>query len=91
MEITDWDGNILRNEDFHPHRTEGISIGLSEYYRNYKHALNATGAVKYGWMGNALTYCCDCRKMTDTVMRIWERADHDVCIGIQDIPEEWYL
>ncbi len=91
VEITDWDGNTLRNEDFHPHRTEGINIGLSEYYRNYKHALDVTGAVQYGWMGNALTYCCDCRKMTDTVMRIWEHADRDVCIGIQEIPEEWYL
>jgi aminoglycoside 3-N-acetyltransferase len=91
VEITDWDGNTLRNVDFHPHRTEGINIGLSEYYRNYKHALDVTGAVQYGWMGNALTYCCDCRKMTDTVMRIWEHADRDVCIGIQDIPEEWYL
>ena len=91
VEITDWDGNILRNEDFHPHATSGINIGLSEYYRNYKHALDVTGAVQYGWMGNALTYCCDCRKMTDTVMRIWEHADRDVCIGIQDIPEEWYL
>ena len=89
--ITDWEGNTLHNPDFHPHRTEGIQIGLSEYYRNYKHALDVTGAVQYGWMGNALTTCCDCRKMTDTVMRIWQHADHDVCIGIQDIPEEWYL
>ncbi len=89
--ITDWDGNTLHNPDFHPHRTEGISIGLSEYFRNYKHALDVTGAVQYGWLGNALAYCCDCRKMTDTVLRILTRADHDVCIGIQDIPEEWYL
>jgi len=91
VEITDWDGNILRNEDFHPHHTNGIQVGLSEYYRNYKHALDTTGAVQYGWMGNALTCCCDCRKMTDTVMRIWQHADRDVCIGIQDIPEAWYL
>lgn len=90
VEIIDWDGNILHNKDFHPHHTEGISCGLSEYYRNYKHALDVTGAVEYGWLGNALVYCCDCRKMTDTVIRIWERADRDVCIGIQDIPEEWY-
>ena len=91
VDITDWDGNVHHTPDFHPHHTEGISIGLSEYYRNYKHALDVTGAVQYGWLGNALVYGCDCRKMTDTVMRIWERADHDVCIGIQDIPEEWYL
>jgi len=91
VEITDWDGNILHNADFHPHRTEGISCGLSEYYRNYKHALDVTGAVQYGWLGNALVYGCDCRKMTDTVLRILRRADRDMCIGIQEIPEEWYL
>ena len=89
--ITDWEGNVHHNPDFHPHRTEGVNVGLSEYYRNYKPALDATGAVQYGWMGNALTTCCDCRKMTDIVMRIWQHADRDVCIGIQDIPEEWYL
>ena len=89
--ITDQEGRTFHQPDFHPHRTEGIPVGLSEYYRNYKRALDATGAVRYGWLGNALVYGCDCRKMTDTVMRIWSRADHDVCIGIQDIPEEWYL
>ena len=91
VDITDWDGNVLRNEDFHPHRTEGISCGLSEYYRNYKHALDVTDAVQYAWLGNALVYGCDCRKMTDTVLRILQRADRDMCIGIQEIPEEWYL
>ena len=91
LEITDWDGNTFRTEDFHPHQTEGINCWLSEYYRNYKHALDVTGAVQYGWLGNALVYCCDCRKMTDVIMRIWSHADRDVCIGIQDIPEEWYL
>ena len=27
VEITDWDGNVLHNADFHPHRTEGITRG----------------------------------------------------------------
>lgn len=89
--ITDQEGRTYHQPDFHPHRTEGISVGLSEYYRNYKHSLDVTGAVRYGWLGNALVYGCDCRKMTDTVIRIWQHADRDVCIGIQDIPEEWYL
>lgn len=89
--ITDWDGNTLHTEDFHPHYTAGIQTGLSEYFRNYKPALDATGAVQYGSLGNARVIDCDCRKMTDVVMRIFQRADHDVCIGIQDIPEAWYL
>ena len=91
VEITDSDGNIHINRDFHPHHTAGIRCGLSEYYRNYKHALDVTGAVQYARLGNGLVYGCDCRKMTDTVLRILQRADRDVCIGIQDIPEEWYL
>lgn len=91
--ITDWDGNTLQIPDYHPHFTKGLKngSGLSEYFRNYKPALDAHNAVQYGWLGNALVHCCDCRKMTDVVMRIWERADHDVCIGIQEIPKEWYL
>ena len=88
--ITDWDGNTCHNPDFHPHRTEGITVGLSEYYRNYKKALEDTGAVTYGQLGNALVYCCDCRKMTDTVLRIWQHAPEDICIGVHEIPEEWY-
>lgn len=91
VEITDWDGRVIRNEDFHPHHTEGIKIGLSEYYRNYKHPFEATGAVQYGRLGNAWVYGCDCRRMTDVMQRIAQRADRDVCIGIQEIPEEWYL
>lgn len=90
VQITDWDGNVVTTEDFRPHYTAGIQCWLSDYYRNYKHALDVTGAVQYGWLGNALVYGCDCRKMTDVVLRILQRADHDVCIGIQDIPEEWY-
>ncbi len=90
VEITDHGGNIHRTADFHPHHTAGIRCGLSEYYRNYKPALDATGATQYGWLGNAPVVCCDCRRMTDTVLRILQRADRDVCIGLQDIPEEWY-
>ena len=90
VEITDWDGNKFHTSDFHPHKTEGISCGLSEYYRNYKQPLDAAGAVQYGWLGNAYVYCCDCRKTTDTVLRILSRADRDVCIGLQDIPQAWY-
>lgn len=91
--ITDWDGRTHQLPDFHPHYTKGLKngSGLSEYFRNYKHPLDVNGAVQYGWLGNAYVYACDCRRMTDTVLRILGRADHDVCIGIQEIPEEWYL
>ena len=88
--ITDWDGNTLQSPVFHPHHTEGITRGLSEYYPNYKRALEACGAVTYGNLGNALVYCCDARRMTDAVMHLWQHADCDICLGEYDIPESWY-
>ncbi len=88
--IIDWDGNEIHLPDFHPHQTLGIPSGVSEYYPNYKRALETTGAVTYGQLGNALVYCCDARRMTDTVMQIWQHAEEDICLGERDIPEEWY-
>ncbi len=43
---------------------------VSEYYPNYKEAFEYIGAVTYSHLGNALVYCCDARKMTDTVKKI---------------------
>ena len=88
--ITDWNGNTLQSPEFHPHHTEGITCGLSEYYPNYKRALESCGAVTYGKLGNALVYCCDARKTTDAVMHLWQHADRDICTCDFDIPESWY-
>ncbi len=88
--IVDENGREWSNPDYHPHYTEGISVGLSEFYPNYKRAFEETGAVQYGQLGNALVYCCDCRKMTDVVMRMWQHADHDFCLHNFDVPQEWY-
>lgn len=88
--ITDWDGNTMQSPVFHPHYVEGIPVGCSEYYPNYKRALETTGAVTYGKLGNAVVYCCDARRMTDTVMHLWRQADRDLCLGEVEIPESWY-
>ena len=88
--ITDWDGRALTSPEFHPHYVVGIPVGCSEYYPNYKQALERCGAVTYGTLGNALVYCCDARRMTDAVMHLWRMADRDLCLGEYQIPEEWY-
>ncbi len=88
--IVDWAGKEHVNPDFHPHHTQGIPVGLSEYYPNYKRALEETGAVQYAHLGNALVYGCDCRRMTDVVMRMWQHADHDFCLHDFDVPAQWY-
>lgn len=88
--ITDWQGRTLQSPVFHPHHVEGIPVGCSEYYPNYKRALEHTGAVTYGTLGKALVYCCDARRMTDTVMHLWQQADRDLCLGEFDIPQSWF-
>ena len=88
--IVDWEGREHHTHDFHPHFVEGVPIGCSEYYPNYKRALEACSAVTYGQLGNATVYICDCRKMTDCVMQLWQHAESDLCTGKMEIPESWY-
>ena len=92
--ITDWDGNTILCPDFHPHEVHGLPDGVSgcsEYYPNYNKAFEAADAVHYGKLGNATVYVCDVRKMTDQMMKIWSRADRDMCVCDMDIPESWYM
>lgn len=91
--ITDWEGNRHQVKDFHPHYVTGLPSdvsGCSEYYPNYKKAFEVCGAVQYGKLGNALVYVCDVRKMTDQMMKIWSRADRDMCVCDMEIPVSWY-
>lgn len=93
VEVLDWDGNAHTVHDFHPHAVTGLPAGVSgcsEYYPNYKKAFEDAGAVRYGKLGNALVYVCDVRKMTDRMMRIWQRADRDMCVYDMEIPKAWY-
>ncbi|MDO5559681.1 MAG: AAC(3) family N-acetyltransferase [Oscillospiraceae bacterium] len=89
--IKDSEGNLIKSPPFHTHFSKGINGCCSEYYPNYKKAFEYTGAVTYRELGNATVYCCDAVKMTDTVKMLWENTDHDLCSGVQDIPEEYYI
>ena len=92
--ITDWDGNTMQSPAFYRHEVHGLPAhvsGCSEYYPNYKKAFEVAGAVQYGQLGNALVYVCDVRKMTDMMMKIWARADRDMCVCDMEIPESWYM
>ncbi|MBQ2952359.1 MAG: AAC(3) family N-acetyltransferase [Clostridia bacterium] len=90
VSVTDWDGNTTHVAEFHPHAVAGIPVGCSEFYPNYGPALDACGAVTRGTLGNATVLVCDCRRMTDCVMHLWQQADRDICLGPFDIPEAWY-
>lgn len=91
VEVTDRNGKTFIISDFHPHKTEGLpsgTAGVSDFFPNYKRALEYTGAVCYTHLGNATVYCCDARKTSDTVSRLWEYANgEDLCICKKEIPE----
>ena len=88
--IKDYNGDTFVSPPFHTHFTAAADTCVSEYYPNYKAAFEYTGAVNYSQLGNALVYCCDARKMTDTVREIWEKTDRDLCIKAEPVPEEYY-
>ena len=88
--IKDYDGNLIKSPPFHTHYTVHSDQCVSEYYPNYKEAFEYTGAVSYDHLGDALVYICDCVKMTDTVRMLWEKADHDLCVRKETIPEGYY-
>ena len=88
--IKDYHGNTLTSPPFHTHYTAAANTCVSEYYPNYKEAFEYTGAVTYAMLGNALVYCCDARKMTDTLHMIWSKADRDLCISSEPVPAAYY-
>ena len=77
--IKDKDGNVFKTEMYKHKGT------YSEFFPNYKPALEESGAVEYGKLGDALVYCCDARKCHDTILKLWENADHDICASHQEI------
>lgn len=88
--IKDYDGNLIKSPPFHTHYTSTINTCVSDFYPNYKDAFEYEGAVTYSKLGNATVYCCDARKMTDVVKKLWEKSDHDLCIATEKIPDEYY-
>ena len=89
--ITDKNGNTIKSNPFHPHKVIGVPIGCSEYYPNYKKALEYFGAVKYSSLGNATVTLCDAKKTTDAVLRLWKNAEYDLCVADGDVPEKYYV
>lgn len=77
--IKDKNGNTFKTEMFKHNGT------YSEFFPNYKTALEETGAVTYGKLGDALVYCCDAEKCKDTILKLWENAKGDICSSHQEI------
>jgi aminoglycoside 3-N-acetyltransferase len=76
---------------YHTHLTKGIACCCSEFYPNYKKPLEELSAVIYSKLGAAIVYCCDAVKCSDIIRRLWDKTDHDLCIGEEEIPATYYL
>lgn len=88
--IKDYDGNLLKSPPFHTHYTKGITANLSDFYPNYKEVFDYFGAVRYSSLGDAKVYVCDARRMTDIAKALWEKADRDLFLRDEKIPDSYY-
>ncbi len=83
--IIDRAGRELKSPPFHGHANRSWL-----YFKNYTPALEYVGAVRYGNLGNAPVICCDARRATDVIGRMWSRADRDLCADDTPIDEKYY-
>lgn len=66
----------------HPH--------VSDQFVNFDRAFTELGVWKEGRLGNAKVMVVDSVKCRDTVLRIYSRAEEDLCIRIMDLdPKLW--
>ena len=83
------DGRITHGQ-MTPHLCSRCS-DVSKNYVNFEAALTTLGAQTFGRLGQAQVRVVDAAACRDIILRIYSRADHDVCIAPEQIPEAWYL
>lgn len=64
----------------HPH--------VSEQFVNFDRAFTELGVWKEGTLGNAKVMIVDSEKCRDTVLKIYSRAQEDLCIRIMDLDSQ---
>ncbi len=64
---------------------------VSKNYVNFEEALTALGAQTFGRLGQAQVRVVDAAACRDIILRIYRRADHDICTCPEQLPEAWYL
>ena len=86
--IYDWNGNVYR----HPYRAHFCSRSndVSRQFPNFEKPLVELGAQTIGRLGNAQVRIVDAAKCREILLRIFERADEDLCLTPMDLPESLY-
>lgn len=86
--IYDWYGNAFQ----HPYAGHCNSkVGdVSKQFVNFEKPLVQLGAQTMGKLGNADVRVVDAKKCQEILLKIFARADEDLCVAFMDIPEKLY-
>lgn len=86
--IYDYEGKVHT----HPYRNHFCSRHphVSDQFPNFEKAFMELGAQRMGKLGNADVRIVDAAKCRDIVLKIYSRTTEDLCIQLQEIPEELY-
>lgn len=87
--IVDAEGN-RQTHPYHRHFCTR-SRDVSQQYVNFEKPLLYHGAMTFGKLGNAEVRIVDAWKCRDVLLRIFSRADRDLCIEKMEIPEAFYM
>ncbi len=66
------------------------SADVSRQFVNFEKPLVALGAQTIGRLGDATVRVVDAARCREILLRIFSRADRDLCIAPFDIPTQWY-
>ncbi len=87
--IIDYDGNTYS----HPYRGHFCSRSddVSRQFVNFEKPLTELGAQSMGKLGNAFVRIVDAALCKEIILRIYSRADRDLCIEMCEISAEFYM
>jgi len=80
------------NEYKHPFRNHSCtrSDDVSAHFPIFDKPFNELGVQTFGTLGNATVRIIDAKRCRDVVLKIYSRADRDVCLDYDELPEDLY-
>jgi aminoglycoside 3-N-acetyltransferase len=68
----------------------GHKSAISEFFPNFKEALETLGALSYDQLGNATVGIFKVRKGTEIIKTIYQNSTFDPCDGVKELPKSWW-
>ncbi len=86
--IVDQNGQSCRHSYscYYCSKSEDVSL----QFVNFEKPFTELGVQTFGTLGNAEVRIVDAKKCRDTLLKIFAKADRDLCIERMEIPGEWY-